>query len=204
MKKNVKNSFVIMAGLVFGLMSCASNKVASSGGKTFSDEKAVIELCDVQEITLTKDLKDELNAKSIHVEDVKNSSVPVAVYKLSLEKDFLYDFNLKSIPDGLMSFNMDKKTVMIPTVILYDENLNPVTNLYYSGKTFSPTNTEPLTFRVSTKWKIENSGSYYLFVKADMSSEQGITLTVWNYNNSTDLYFRRVPYGKFSFNVKRQ
>ena len=57
-------------------------------------------------------------------------------------------------------------------------------------------------FQVTQAWTPEKSGTYYLVVKADMSSDQGLTLTMYNYQTSTDVYFRRVPYAKYSVEVK--
>ena len=190
-------------GIAFSLISCASNNVSKVKGMIYSDEKEVIQANAVQTISTSKTVKDEFTAKSVHVKNsANNGSVPVSVYKLSLEENTVYSFTLKSIPTGLMSLSEEKKSVMIPEVFLYDENFNLVENLNLRGETIAPTTTESLLFRVTTKWEITESGNYYLVVKSDMSSSQGITLTVYNYNTSTDVYFKRLPYGKFSFIVE--
>ncbi len=189
--------------IAFSFISCASNNVTKVKGVIYSDEKEVIRANAVQTIPTGKTVKDEFTAKSVHVEDFSsNGSIPVSVYKLSLEENNVYSFTLKSIPAGLMSMSEKNKSVMIPTVLLYDENFNLVENLNLRGETVAPTTTESLLFRVTTKWEITESGNYYLVVKADMSSSQGITLSVYSYNTSTDVYFKRLPYGKFSFVVE--
>ena len=70
--------------LVFGFMSCASNGVVA-GNKIYSDEKAIIQAGDIQEIATGKITKDELKEKSFHVEVENGYSIPVSVYKLSFD-----------------------------------------------------------------------------------------------------------------------
>lgn len=202
MKKDVSIMLGLIFVLVFGFMSCASNGVVA-GNKIYSDEKAIIQAGDIQEIATGKITKDELKEKSFHVEVENGYSIPVSVYKLSLEKDIIYNFTLKSVPNGLISLSAKKKSVMIPRVLLYDEDFNLVENQNLQGKTIAPTTFEPLVFKVTTKWNINKTGKYYLVVKSDMSSDQGITLTVSNYTSSTDVYFKRVPYGKYSIEISK-
>lgn len=200
MKKNLTIMCTLIA-VAFTFISCASNNVVSSEAG-FADEKAVIEAGAFQEIKTGKTVKGELTQKSIHIEDASNGSVPVAVYKLTLEANKRYILTLKSIPNGLITFDMDKKTAMIPASMLYDEEMNIVNHEKRSGRAVAPTATEPMTFQVTQIWTPEKSGTYYLVVKADMSSDQGLTLTMYNYQTSTDVYFRRVPYAKYSVEVK--
>ena len=198
-----KIKILICLGIALSFISCASNNVTKVKGVIYSDEKEVIQANAVQTVLTGKTIKDEFTAKSTHIEDLaSNRSVPVSVYKLSLEENNIYSLTLKSIPEGLLSLSEKNKSVMIPKVQLYDENFNLVENMNLRAETVSPTTTESLMFKVTTKWKIEESGNYYLVVKADMSSEQGITLTVYNYYTSTDVHYKRLPYGKFSLIVK--
>ncbi len=200
MKKNLTIVCTIIA-IIFTFISCASNNVASSD-QAFTDEKAVIEAGAFQEIKTGKTVKGEFSQKSIHIQDAANGSVPVAVYKLNLEAGKRYILTLKSIPNGLITFDLDKKTAMIPDSMLYDEDLNIVNHEKRSGRAVAPTATDPLTFQVTQIWTPEKTGTYYLVVKADMSSDQGLTLTMYNYQTATDVYFRRVPYAKYSVEVK--
>ncbi len=198
-----KIKILICLGIALSFISCASNNVTKVKGVIYSDEKEVIQANAVQTVLTGKTIKDEFTAKSTHIEDLaSNRSVPVSVYKLSLEENNIYSLTLKSIPEGLLSLSEKNKSVMIPKVQLYDENFNLVENMNLKAETVSPTTTESLMFKVTTKWKIEESGNYYLVVKADMSSEQGITLTVYYNNTSTDVHYKRLPYGKFSLIVK--
>ncbi|MEE0353951.1 MAG: hypothetical protein UDP17_11470 [Treponema sp.] len=60
---------------------------------------------------------------------------------------------------------------------------------------------------VTTNWNIAEAGTYYLVVKADMSSEQGLSLEVFYHNRvatTTALHkFRRVPYGKYKLLIEK-
>lgn len=201
--KMKKLKVLLCLGIAFSFIACASNNVSKVKGTVYSDETEIIKANAVLAVSTGKTVKDEFTAKSTHVEDfASNSSVPVLVYELSLDENTLYSLTLKSIPNGLMSLSEKNKSVMIPTVALYDENCNLIQNLNLVGRTVAPTTTESLLFKVTTQWEIQKSGKYYLVVKADQSSNEGIILTVWSNGRSTDVHFKRLPYAKFSFIVE--
>lgn len=202
-----KIRFIIGLVLAITLTSCASNKVADSANQIYTDETAVIKAGKIQNIPIGKVKKDALKTDSIHVEDSSVAkAVPVSVYQLSLQENTKYNFTLKSHPNGLVAMDANKKSIMIPTVLLYDEDFNIIPNQNLTRKTVAPTNTENLLFRVTADWDIKKTGTYYLVIKSDMSSEQGITLTVWSYggsfNGSLDIYFKRNPYGRYSLKIE--
>ncbi|WP_296010895.1 hypothetical protein [uncultured Treponema sp.] len=189
-----------LAILSICIISCASTKVSTE--KVFSDEKELIASGNALDYKIEKQLKNENlseNSSQVSVE-YSETPVPANVYKLSL-KNGSYNFTLKSIPTGLMSANEEKKSAMIPEVLLYDENFNLVENENLKGNAVPPSTFEPFLLMVTTQWNIAETGTYYLVVKADMSSEQGLTLEVF-YNNRVATHtalhnFRRVPYGKY-------
>lgn len=195
-----------LAVLSICIISCASTKVSTE--KVFSDDKELIESGNASDYKIGKQLKNKNfseNSSQVSVE-YSETPVPANVYKLSLENG-AYDFTLKSIPTGLMSANEEKKSAMIPEILLYDENFNPVENENLKGNAVPPSTFEPFLFMVTTQWNIVETGTYYLVVKADMSSEQGLTLEVF-YNNRiathTALHnFRRVPYGKYKLLIEK-
>ncbi len=195
-----------LAVLSICIISCASTKVSTE--KVFADEKELIVAGNASDYKIGKQLKNENlseNSSQVSVE-YSDTPVPANVYKLSLENGS-YNLTLKSIPTGLMSANEEKKSAMIPEVLLYDENFNLVPNENLKGSAVQPSTFEPFLFMVTTNWNIAESGTYYLVVKADMSSEQGLTLEVF-YNNrvatNTALHnFRRVPYGKYKLLIEK-
>ena len=187
-----------LAVLSICIISCASTKVSTE--KVFSDEKELIASGNALDYKIGKQLKNEnLSETSSQVSvEYSETPVPANVYKLSLENG-AYDFTLKSIPTGLMSANEEKKSAMIPEILIENENLK--------GNAVPPSTFEPFLFMVTTQWNIAETGTYYLVVKADMSSEQGLTLEVF-YNNlvatHTALHnFRRVPYGKYKLLIEK-
>lgn len=195
-----------LAVLSICIISCASTKVSTE--KVFSDEKELIASGNALDYKVGKQLKNEnLSETSSQVSvEYSETPVPANVYKLSLENG-AYDFTLKSIPTGLMSANEEKKSAMIPEILLYDENFNLIENENLKGNAVPPSTFEPFLFMVTTQWNIAETGTYYLVVKADMSSEQGLTLEVF-YNNlvatHTALHnFRRVPYGKYKLLIEK-
>ena len=195
-----------LAVLSICIISCASTKVSTE--KVFSDEKELIASGNVLDYKIGKQLKNEnLSENSSHVSvEYSETPVPANVYKLSLENGN-YDFTLKSIPTGLMSANEKKKSAMIPEILLYDENFNLIANENLTGAATLPTTFEPFLFMVTTNWNITETGTYYLIVKADMSSDEGLTLNVFYHNRvatHTALHkFRRVPYGKYKLLIEK-
>ena len=199
-------SCIGLAFLSICIISCASTKISTE--KVFADEKEFITSGNALDYKIGKQLKKEtLSEKSSHV-SVKYSETPVPanIYKLTLENG-TYDFTLKSIPTGLMSANEEKKSAMIPEILLYDKNFNLIANENLTGAATPPTTFEPFLFMVTTNWNIAESGTYYLVVKADMSSDQGLTLEVFYHNRvatHTALHnFRRVPYGKYKLLIEK-
>lgn len=195
-----------LAVLSICIISCASTKISTE--KVFSDDKELIASGNALDYKIGKQLKNENlseNSSKVSVE-YSETPVPANVYKLSLENGS-YDFTLKSIPTGLMSANEEKKSAMIPEILLYDENFNLVENENLKGNAVPPSTFEPFLFMVTTQWNIAETGTYYLVVKADMSSEQGLTLEV-SYNNRVATHtalhkFRRVPYGKYKLLIEK-
>ena len=176
--------------------------------KVFSDEKELIASGNALDYKIGKQLKNEnLSETSSQISvEYSETPVPANVYKLSLENGS-YDFTLKSIPTGLMSANEEKKSAMIPEILLYDENFNLVENENLKGNAVPPSTFEPFLFMVTTQWNIAETGTYYLVAKADMSSEQGLTLEV-SYNNRVATHtalhkFRRVLYGKYKLLIEK-
>lgn len=204
--------YLAIAVFAFCLVSCASTKVSTE--KVFESDKALVsQSLSIFDYKIGKQLKKEtLSEKSAQVSvEYSDSSVPANVYKLSLEKGGVYDFTLKSIPAGIMGFNDEKRTVMIPEVLLYDENFNLVPNEDLKGRAVLPSTFEPFLFKVTTNWNIAETGVYYLVVKADMSSEQGLTLEVFYYKDKVRFKmasilkkFRRVPYGKYKLLIEKK
>lgn len=195
-----------LAVLSICIISCASTKVSAE--KVFSDEKELIASSNALDYKIGKHLKNEnLSETSSQISvEYSETPVPANVYKLSLENG-AYDFTLKSIPTGLMSANEEKKSAMIPEILLYDENFNLIENENLKGNAVPPSTFEPFLFMVTTQWNIAETGTYYLVVKSDMSSEQGLTLEVF-YNNRVATHtalhnFRRVPYGKYKLLIEK-
>lgn len=195
-----------LAVLSICIISCTSTKVSTE--KVFSDEKELIASGNALDYKIGKQLKNESLSETSSQVSVEYSETPVPanVYKLSLENG-AYNFTLKSIPTGLMSTNEEKKSAMIPEILLYDENFNLVENENLKGNAVPPSTFEPFLFMVTTQWNIAETGTYYLIVKADMSSEQGLTLEVF-YNNRVATHtalhkFRRVPYGKYKLLIEK-
>ena len=116
-----------LAVLSICIISCASTKVSTK--KVFADEKELIASGNASDYKIGKQLsKENLSENSNQVSvEYSDTPVPANVYKLSLENSS-YDFILKSIPTGLMSTNEEKKSAMIPEILLYDENFNLVPN----------------------------------------------------------------------------
>lgn len=195
-----------LAVLSICIISCASTKVSTK--KVFADEKKLIASGNASDYKIGKQLsKENLSENSNQVSvEYSDTPVPANVYKLSLENSS-YDFILKSIPTGLMSTNEEKKSAMIPEILLYDENFNLVPNENLKGSAVPPSTFEPFLFMVTTNWNIAEAGTYYLVVKADMSSEQGLSLEVFYHNRvatTTALHkFRRVPYGKYKLLIEK-
>ena len=195
-----------LAVLSICIISCASTKVSTK--KVFTDEKELIASGNASDYKIGKQLSKETlseNSSQVSVE-YSETPVPANVYKLSLENGS-YDFTLKSIPTGLMSANEEKKSAMIPEILLYDENFNLIPNENLKGSAVPPSTFEPFLFMVTTNWNIAEAGTYYLVVKADMSSEQGLSLEVFYHNRvatHTALHkFRRVPYGKYKLLIEK-
>ena len=198
--------FYLSIGFSLALISCASNKIAPSN-QVFENDKEFISNTTVSELIIGKKYsKETLSTKSNHVfVSYSATTVPLNVYKLNLEKSTTYKLILKSIPEGLGGWVKDeKRTVMIPEITLYDENFNIIKNENIEKKAVAPTAFEPFLFRIITEWNISETGSYYLVVKADMSSNKGIELNLYNAYNSWLFKFRRVLYGKYKLVVSKK
>lgn len=192
-------------GFLLTLVSCASNKVAKIEN-VFENDKDFISNSTPIELEIGKEYaKEALTQKSNHVSvTYSDSPVPLCVYKLNLEKSSTYKLTLKSIPDGLGGWvKDDKRTVMIPEVLLYDENFNIIANEKIETEAVAPTTTEPFLYRVITEWNIPETGVYYFVVKADMSSDKGISLKINSNYNSWLLNFRRILYGKYKVLINK-
>lgn len=198
--------FYLSIGFSLALISCASNKIAPSN-QVFENDKEFISNTTASELIIGKKYsKETLSTKSNHVfVSYSATTVPLNVYKLNLEKSTTYKLILKSIPEGLGGWVKDeKRTVMIPEITLYDENFNIIKNENIEKKAVAPTAFEPFLFRIITEWNISKTSSYYLVVKADMSSNKGIELNLYNAYNSWLFKFRRVLYGKYKLVVSKK
>ncbi len=187
----------------FAFISCTSTK-AISVDSSYENEKELIEKALYTEISFSKEQKDSLSEKNFHIKNYdKTMPLPINIYKVNLEKDSSCKITLKSIPEGLMAKKDSKRSVMIPDVNLLDENFNLVEKLYYTAKTEAPTWTESLLYKVQTEWNIQKEGTYYLVVKSDMTSDQGITCVMHAYDMSVTYYFKRIPYGKYKLLLEK-
>lgn len=201
------NIFLYTAVLLL-FTSCASSKISINNSKIYETEQSAIEENGGQPLSIQKALKSELSEKSIHVSDKYCEKAPISIYQLNFDENTTYSLTIKSYPNGLTSMDLSKRTAVIPEVRLYDENFNLIENINLIGKAQAPTNTENFLFKLTTDWKIETTGKYYLVIKSDLSSDIPLTLyyTLWspNVNGSSIYSYARTKYAKYKVLVEKK
>ncbi len=189
---------VITSGL-FALVCLSFAAAASKSAKMVypSLEEATSD-SSIKEISIGKTVKSDFNSKKcIIVHDEKlDKDIPVVLYKVKFEEGKTYSIVIKSNPNGVVGLNPDKKSVVIPEIFLFDENKNQIKNINYVGEAKAPTNFEAVLYKVTTDWEIQETGTYYLGVKPDLSSDVGFE---FDYGGGTVLPFRTTTEGKFNF-----
>lgn len=99
----------------------------------------------------------------------------------------------------MVGLNPDKKSVVVPEIYLFDENKNQIKNLNFVGEAKAPTTMEAILYKVTTDWEIQETGTYYLGIKPDLSSEVAFEA---DYGSGNVFAFRSTTEGKFSFVVQ--
>ena len=186
-------AFFLIASFFAGFATAASKTatIYSSLEEATSDAS-------IKEVSVGKTVKSEFNSKKcIIVHDEKlDKDIPVILYKVKFEGGTTYSIVFKSNPNGVVGLNPDKKSVVIPEIFLFDENKNQIKNLNYVGEAKAPTNLESVLYKVTTDWEIQETGTYYLGVKPDLSSDVGFE---FDYGGGNVLPFRTTTEGKFNF-----
>ena len=194
-KRVITSGFIALFFLSFATAASKSAKIVYPNLEEATSDSSI------KEISIGKTVKSDFNSKKcIIVHDEKlDQDIPVILYKVKFEEGKTYSIVFKSNPNGVVGLNPDKKSVVIPEIFLFDENKNQIKNVNYVGEAKAPTNLEAVLYKVTTDWEIQTSGTYYLGVKPDLSTDVGFE---FDYGGGNVLPFRTTTEGKFSFVVQ--
>lgn len=197
LKKFKKTMAFFLIASFFAGFATAASKTAT----IYSSLEEATSDASIKEVSVGKTVKSEFNSKKcIIVHDEKlDKDIPVILYKVKFEEGKTYSIVFKSNPNGVVGLNPEKKSVVIPEIFLFDENKNQIKNVNYVGEAKAPTNLEAVLYKVTTDWEIQTSGTYYLGVKPDLSTDVGFE---FDYGGGNVLPFRTTTEGKFSFVVQ--
>ena len=200
------NGAVFAAVLVcaLGFASCATTKGVVADSNVYGTVTEAVAGSKAIDLGVGKKIKSELSKKSAHVVDPYCEKAPVSIFKIEITKAGKYDLLLKSLPNGLISMDPDKKTAVIPDVYLYDSDMNLIAMSDYYGRAKAPTNTEGFLFEVTGYWNVENPGTYYFVIKSNMSSDRGIKLDYYSAYGSATYYFKRTRYARYKLSIDKK
>ena len=138
-------TFIMVAAVLvcaLGFASCATTKGVVADSNVYGTVTEAVAGSKAIDLGVGKKIKSELSKKSAHVVDPYCEKAPVSIFKIEITKAGKYDLLLKSLPNGLISMDPDKKTAVIPDVYLYDSDMNLIAMSDYYGRAKAPTNTE--------------------------------------------------------------